>query len=118
MLELTLSQSGYRIDIPLALSVGLSDIEAWALPIIEGDDLVLRHVVTNRSTQVLHFRGSAVVPGKPRQYQPFSNLLPGETTMTEYRFKDGAALAGRSARLMLRELNDGSRIHNIEVAIP
>ncbi len=110
--------SGYRLDIPLTVNLGLSDIEAWAIPIVEGDDLILRHVVTNRSTEVLHFRGAGVVPGSSRQYQPFYNLKPGDTTMAEYRFKGGAGLAGRTARLMLRELNDGSRVHNLAVVIP
>jgi hypothetical protein len=116
--SIDLIPSGYRLDVPLTVSLGLSEIEAWAMPIIEGDDLVLRHVVTNRSNEVLHFRGAAVVPGSSRQYQPFYNLKPGDTTMAEYRFTGGAALAGRTVRLMLRELNDGSRVHNLAVVVP
>jgi hypothetical protein len=116
--QITISREEYYLEVPLAFELGLSDVEVWGLPLIRGENLILRHVVTNRSDETLHFRSSAVVPGRERQYQPLTNLAPGDTVSTEYRFNDAAELAGRKVRLILRELNLGSRIHNLELVVP
>jgi hypothetical protein len=116
--QITISREEYDLEVPLALELGLSDVEVWGLPFIKGEDLVLRHVVSNRSDETLHFRSSAIVPGRERQYQPLTNLAPGDTVSTEYRFHNAAELAGRKVRLILRELNLGSRIHNLELVVP
>jgi len=112
-----LGESHY-FEIPLPVNLGVTDLEVWGLAMVESDELVLRHVVTNRSTDILSFRGSANVPGRERQYRPISNLRPGDTHTVEYRFSRGTALIGRQARLALREVNDGPRIHNLELTIP
>ena len=101
-----------------SISFDVSDLDVWGMAVVDGDDLILKHVVTNRSSSILDFRGSASVPGRERQYRPISNLLPGETQTVEYRFSRGPELIGRSARLVLREINDGPRIHTLETIIP
>lgn len=116
--KMTLSPTAYYLEIPLAVELSLTDLAVWGLAIPEGDDLVLRHIVTNRSASILSFRGTANVPGRQRQYRPIANLRPGDTQTLEYRFLGAGALAGRSARLVLRELNDGPRIHCLELNIP
>ncbi|HNQ22410.1 MAG TPA: hypothetical protein PKK06_04885 [Phycisphaerae bacterium] len=116
--QMTLSPSGYYLEVPLPVTLGLADVEVAGLPIIEGDNLILRHIVTNRSSRPLSFRGSASVPGRERQYRPFTNLPPGERQTVEYRFLGGAELAGRSVRLVLREVADGPRMHNLELQVP
>jgi hypothetical protein len=117
--EVTLSQAPYYyLEIPLTVVLGVTDMVVWGVAIPEGNDLVLRHVVTNRSASVLSFRGMATVPGHQRQYRPIANLGPNDTQTLEYRFLGARALAGRSARLVLRELNDGPRIHSLELTIP
>jgi hypothetical protein len=108
----------YYLEVPLATELGLTDLAVWGLAAIEGRDLLLRHVITNRSSTVLSFRGAADVPGRQRQYRPIPNLGPGDTQTIEYRFRNADNLAGRAARLVLRELNDGPRIHNTELQIP
>lgn len=113
-----LDQFGYHVDVPLGIDLDLTDVTVGGSAIPSGDSLVLRHVVTNRSSSVLSFRGTADVPGRQRQYRPFANLEPDESQAVEYRFHAAAELAGRSARLVLRELNDGPRIHTLELDIP
>lgn len=105
-------------SIPLQVTIGLEDLEVWGDAVVDKNELVVRHVVTNRSSKVLSFRGAAVVPGRERQYRPISNLQPGDTQFVEYRFSNGRNLIGRSIRLVLREMNDGPRIHNLSVTVP
>lgn len=116
--KVTLSGQSYYLEIPLFLEVGVKDLDVSGLAVVEGTELLLRHVVTNRSAEVLSFRGSANVPGRKRQHRPISNLSPGETQIVEYRFARGDTLIGRNARLVLREVNDGPRTHSLELLIP
>jgi len=116
--KMTLSPDSHYVEAPLTVEVGLADVEVSGLAVVEGDDLVLRHVVSNRSRSVLSFRGSAAMPGHERQYRPFANLGPGDTQSVVYRISGGADLIGRRVRLVLHELNDGPRVHNLELTIP
>jgi len=116
--HVALSGEGYSLEIPLHVEIGLSDMEVSGLGLMEGEDVLLRHTITNRSSQTLSFRGSADVPERERQYRPISELHPGDTQVVEYRFKGARALSGKEARLMLKELGDGPRIHNLRVVIP
>lgn len=106
----------YKVILPLTLEVGSPEIEAWGLATIEGDRLVLRHRVKNRSGSQLNFRAFAVAPGRTRQTRLLTEFEPGEARTLEYRFKDAASLVGRTIRLQLRELN-GSRLHNLDVVV-
>ncbi len=63
-------------------------------------------------------RGTANVPGRERQYRPFANLRPGDTQTVVYRFPGAATLRGTTVRLAVRELNDGPRIHTLELVVP
>ena len=116
--QITLAGSGYCLEVPVPVTLGLADVEVHGVPFVEGPDLILRHTVTNRSQRTLSFRGSANVPGHERQYRPFINLAPGDTQTVEYRFTGGGRLAGESVRLVLREMADGPRMHNLELTIP
>jgi hypothetical protein len=109
---------GYQLDAPLPVEIGLTDLEIAGLGVLEGDDIVFRQVVSNRSRETLSFRASASVPGRERQYRPISELRPGDTHVVEYRFTKGRALSGSEARLMLREVGDGQRMHNMRIDIP
>jgi hypothetical protein len=114
----TFGYAGYYLEVPLSVELGVTDLAVWGLAIPEGDDLVLRHIISNRSGSVLSFRSVANVPGRQRRYRPIVNLEPGNTQTIEYRFNEAHALAGRDARLVLRELNDGPRVHSLELQIP
>ena len=116
--NMRLAGEGLYMEVPLPLDVGVQDLRVWGGAVIERKELLLRHVVTNRSQDVLSFRASATIPGRARQYRPISNLRPGETQVVEYRLRNAEDLAGRRVLLTLREVNDGPRIHNYELTIP
>lgn len=118
LMKITLPDSSHYMEVPLTFDLGLSDVEVWGMAVVEGDDLHIRHVVTNQSQEVLSFRGSAMIPGRERQYRPFVNLQPGDTQIVEYRINKGANLIGRHVRLVLREMNDGPRVHNLDLLVP
>lgn len=118
VVAITLPDFGYYLEVPLPVDVGVSDVTVSGMAVLEGDVLKLRHVVTNRSDETLSFRASASVPGRERQYRPFTNLAPGDSQIVEYRFAEAADLVGRDIRLVLRELSDGPRIHNLQMTIP
>jgi hypothetical protein len=107
----------YVLEIPLKLELCLSDVDVWGYAVSEGDRLVVRHGLTNRSNTPLSFQSFAVFPGRSRQYRVINELLPGQSLTAEYRFDDASGAAGRSVRLGLREVN-GPRLHNLEVTVP
>jgi hypothetical protein len=106
-----------QVEVPLALELGIRDVDVWGFVFLEGDRLVLRHGVTNRSGQPLSLRSFATAPGRSRQFRVIPSLAPGESTTAEYHFKGAEALAGRTVRLGLREV-DGPRSHTIEMLAP
>ena len=116
--RITLAEPPYYLEIPLSVDLGLSDVEASGTAVVERGDMILRHVIRNRSSSVLSFRSTAVAPGRERQYRPITNLAPGDAQTVEYRFHNGAELIGRHIYLALRELNDGPRQHNLELVVP
>lgn len=106
-----------HLEVPLALQLGIKDVDVWAFALLEGDRLVLRHGITNRSARPLNFRSFATVPGRSRQCRVVASLAPAATTTTEYRFDNAAALSGRTVRLDLHEV-DGPRSHSTELVAP
>jgi len=112
-------EGGRRLyfEVPLRLQLGGADVDVWGAAIVEGQDVVFRHVVTNRSDRVLSFRAHATVPGRPRQYHMIVNLGPDETQAVEYRFSTLKGTGVQFARLGLEELGR-SGFHNLEVTIP
>ncbi len=116
--KVTLDETGYYLEVPLYVEVGLSDVEVSGLTIVETETLVLRQIVTNLSDEILSFRATANVPGRQRQYRPIVNLAPGDSQTVEYRFSDALDLIGRNVQLSLREMNDGPRVHTLELLVP
>ena len=96
----------------------MSDVEVTGAAVVERGDLILRHVIRNRSSNVLSFRSTAAAPGRERQYRPITNLVPGDAQTVVYRFHNGSELIGRHIYLALRELNDGPRQHNLQLVVP
>jgi hypothetical protein len=116
--KIRLEVPAYYMEVPLYLDVGTDELAVRALAIAERGNLVLRHSVTNQSTETLNFRSSAEVPGRERQYRPIHGLAAGQTQTVEYRFHGGAALRNAKARLSLRETSVGGRLHTTELNIP
>ena len=101
----------------LTLGLELENIDVWAYAIMEGDRLVLRHGLTNRTEQSLSFRAYATAPGRGRQTRVIAKLAPGRSVSNEYHFPNAFALRSRTVRLSLREVG-GPRIHNLDVRVP
>lgn len=118
MAHVTITETGYQFDIPMTVSIDLSDIQVEGTAFVDGDVLILRHVVTNRSNSAVSFRGSARATERERQYRPFASLQPGETQTVEYRFSNAQLLSGTRVRLTLSEVNDGRRNHTLELQVP
>ncbi len=106
----------YRVVVPLPLELGVRDIDAWGHTVLSSDRLIVRHRVFNRGDKTLNLRAFAIAPGRLRQTRLLTQLLPGQSKMLEYHFKDPESLRQRTIRLHLRDLN-GPRIHNIEVDV-
>lgn len=115
--QLTMAD-GLYVELTLPIAIGLAEVDVSGMAVVEGDRLRLRHIVTNRTSSVLHFRGAAIVPGRERQYRPIHGLAPGDTQVVEYHVDRGRALIGSAVRLELRESNDGSRTHALELVVP
>ncbi len=107
----------YYVEIPARLDLGLDDVEVWGDAIVDGDRLVVRHGVTNRSQETLNLRSSAVVPARPRQSRVMIDLQPGQSARCEYRFSGADELSGRELRLGLRQIN-GTLTHNLDLTAP
>lgn len=112
------TDDGTTLQIPLRMTLEFPGLEVRGAALVEGNDLLLRQTVRNVGAEPFHLRGSAAVPGRERQYRPFVNLLPGQVQAAEYRFRDAANLIGRRALLSIRELNDGTGMHSLELQIP
>jgi len=106
-----------HVEIPLTLELGIRNVDVWGFAFWEGERLVLRHGITNRTSEPLSLRSFATAPGRSRQFRVIPALAPGETLTAEYRFQGATALAGRTVRLGLREV-DGPRSHIIELTAP
>ncbi|MCH7701467.1 MAG: hypothetical protein IID37_07240 [Planctomycetes bacterium] len=101
----------------LTLGLELQNIDVWAYAVMEGDRLVLRHGLTNRTDQSLSFRAYATAPGRSRQNRVIAKLEPGQSVSNEYHFPNASALRSRTVRLSLKEVG-GPRIHNLDVRVP
>lgn len=107
----------YYVHRLLPLQLELDKVDVWAYAVMEGDQLVLRHGLTNRSDRPISFRAFATVPGRSRQNRVIAKLQPGQSVSNEYRFPNGQSLRHRSVRLSLKEV-EGPRIHNLDVVVP
>ncbi|GIK16250.1 MAG: hypothetical protein BroJett003_12140 [Planctomycetota bacterium] len=105
----------FEMEVPLEL--GIAGLDIWGTAFRRGNSIIVRHVVRNRTTEQLSFRGFAATAGRPRQYRNILDISPGQTRVEEYAFPAMTRDADRRVRLGLRELN-GPRIHNLDVAAP
>jgi hypothetical protein len=101
----------------LTIEVGLLELDVRTSATIEGSELVLRQIVTNRSSSTLQLRGSAQVPYRERKARPINDLRANSTQMVEYRFSSGLEQIGAKVRLSLRPINDDRRVHHVELIV-
>ena len=116
--KLNVEPGPYYMEVPLTTDLRLSGLDVQGMAIMEGSDLILRHILSNRTETSVNFRSSAAVPGRERQNKPFTSVLPGQMQTVEYRFREANDLIGRDILLSLREMNDGPRVHNLQLTVP
>ncbi len=116
--QVLLDNKDYFLEIPLQVEIAHDDFQVRGAAVMEGNSLVVHQYVSNQSGEPVNLRGSIAVPGKMRQYRPFTAIAPGETQHVEYRFRDAGGLAGRQILLGLREIRDNPRVHNLELTVP
>ncbi len=107
----------YRFDMQLPLKLDLADMDVWVDVILEGETVILRHGITNRSDREVTFRSFADAPGRKRRHLNIIGLQPNQTVAKSHRFDNAAQLSGQVVRIGLRQVN-GPRSHNLMVTIP
>ncbi len=89
------------VDVALPIEVGLREVELDANLTLEpgsgggGPDAVVMQTVTNRGDRVLSLRAFATLPGYSRQEDPIPQLMPGQTMVRRFRFRDAMDALGR-----------------------
>ena len=103
-------------SLPIALSLGLSDVGIQTIALRDGKDVVVQQMITNYGDKPIDYTGFAIFPGQARQERLVTNLGPGRTTVKKYRFADVGDAPGRVVRSGVKE-QVGTRILNEEVPI-
>jgi hypothetical protein len=108
-------ESTPQFTVPVAASLGLSDVGMQTLALRDGDDVVVQQMITNYGDKPINYGAFAIFPGQARQERLVTNLGPGHTAIKRYRFTSvrGGAV---KARVGVKELA-GTRILNDEVPV-
>ena len=75
-----------HFTVPVAASLGLSDVGMQTLALRDGEDVVVQQMVTNYGEQPINYGAFAIFPGQARQERLVTNLGPGRTAVKRYRF--------------------------------
>jgi hypothetical protein len=105
-----------QLTIPAILDLELPGIETYAFADTTGQEVVIRHVLTNRTLEELSFVGSVMLPKMTRQERLFLHVRPGQTLIKEYVIPRDQITGQPQLRLSLREIN-GARLLNQTVEI-
>jgi hypothetical protein len=103
-------------SVPVAVTLGLSDVGTQTLAFRDGDALVVQQMITNYSDRPIDYTAFVVVPGQARQERLLAGLEPGKTALKRYRFAGVKMPSGGKLRAGVKE-TDGSRILNEEVEV-
>lgn len=99
----------YNVKLTAAMEIGLPGVEWDAqLSVERQDDGTLDAVVTqmlaNRKDEPISMFAFAAMPRTPRQEQLISRLMPGESILRQFRFRDiGGRLGREQIRVGIRE---------------
>jgi hypothetical protein len=104
-----------HFSVPVAASLGLSDVGMQTLALRDGDDVVIQQMITNYGDKPINYGAFAIFPGQARQERLVTNLGPGHTAIKRYRFT-GVKTGPLKARVGVKELA-GTRILNDEVPV-
>ena len=108
-------ESTPHFSVPVAASLGLSDVGMQTLALRDGDDVVIQQMITNYGERPINYGAFAIFPGQARQERLVTNLGPGHTAIKRYRFT-GVTAGAVKARVGVKELA-GTRILNDEVPV-
>ena len=103
-------------EVPIALSLGLSDVGTQTLALRDGKDVVVQQMISNYGDRPIDYTAFALYPGQARQERIVSGLAPGRTTVKKYRFKNVDVSPEAKVRVGIKELS-GTRVLNDEVEI-
>jgi len=104
-----------HFSVPVAASLGLSDVGMQTLALRDGDDVIIQQMITNYGDKSINYGAFAIFPGQTRQERLVTNLGPGRTAIKRYRFT-GVKAGAVKARVGVKELA-GTRILNDEVPV-
>lgn len=104
-------------EIPIALELGMRDVDVTTFAMTRDQSVVVRQIVTNRSASPLSFAGFVAAPGRPRISRVIPNIQPGQTLTKDYTLPSAESLVGRSIRVGLREIR-GERQYSQSVIVP
>jgi len=105
-----------EFTVPIALTLGLSDVGMQTLALRDGADVIVQQVVQNYGDRPIDYSAFAIVPGQVRQERLITNLGAGRSTIKRYRFPGMSVAPGTKLRVGVKELN-GTRILNDEVEV-
>ena len=102
-------------EVPIPMSLGLSDVGMQTLALRDGDDVVVQQMISNYGDRPIDYTAFALFPGQARQERLVTKLAAGRTTIKKYRFKSAGTGESR-VRVGIKELA-GTRVLNDEVEI-
>ncbi len=99
---------------PLAMTVGLSDVGVQSTAFRDGPTVVVQQRITNYGEHPVDYTAYAAYPNQPRVERLVVGLAAGQTTLKRYRFAAGPGPV--RVRAGIRE-TDGPRVLNEELAV-
>ncbi len=108
----------YHLVVPVPFTLGLGDISVHSLAQVDGERVIIRQSVSNRSNRSASFEGFVRAPPWPPQRRLIANLRPAETVVKEYVLEQAGRLAGREVRVGLKEIGGAGRLLNQVVLVP
>lgn len=106
----------HRMTILVTLDLQLPGIDTYAFADSSEREVIIRHVITNRTDEDLSFVGAVLLPDTRRQERLFLHIHPGQTMVKDYVIPRERVRGQTQLRLNLRQIN-GSRLLNQMVEI-
>ncbi len=103
-----------RMSMPLAMTVGLSDVGVQSTAFRDGPTVVVQQRITNYGEHPVDYTAYAACPNQPRVERLVVGLAAGQTTLKRYRFAAGPGPV--RVRAGIRE-TDGPRVLNEELTV-
>lgn len=109
-------RESYRLNVPLGVKLGLSDVGLQTLAVRSGDEVIVQQVITNYGSKPINYNAFVSVAGLPRQERIVSGLAPGKAAIRKYRLPLPRSSRAEKLRSGVREA-EGKRMLNDEVDI-